>query len=430
MQMPDRSTMPALKEVGWMNFPAITSDALPSGIPVYIIPFGQQEVVEVQILFSGGKFLEQISGQSSFASGMLTEGTRHLNSKAFAEKTDFYGASIQAEAGLDANKVVLTTLLKHLEPTLELLREATFFPRMNKEDFDLLCNRRIQSLEVDEKQTAFVARREFNRLMFGNHHPYGSFCGIPEVNTLSIEQVKAFHALQYNPANCAIIVSGKINADKVLALLSKVFASDNLPTPSKSEITNISKTDFSGGYHFFSMPESQQATIRAGHPAFTRLNPDYYPMQVVNTIFGGYFGSRLMKSIREEKGYTYGIGSGWITLRETGMFIIQTDCANEYIENVRTEIRKELLLLIEKGVEEKELFIVKNYILGTATSSRETPSRIADIVADALTLDLPFDRLDEKFEAVKSMTPAKVKLMAEKYLHPDNLMEVVCGSLK
>ncbi|HEX2900423.1 MAG TPA: insulinase family protein, partial [Bacteroidia bacterium] len=183
------------------------------------------------------------------------------------------------------------------------------------------------------------------------------------------------------------------------------------------------------GLQYFEKADSMQATIRVGHRAFPRSHPDHYPMQVANTVLGGYFGSRLMKNIREEKGYTYGIASAWLTMKYDGIFVVQTDVGNEYINPTLAEIKKEMQLLIDKGVTAAELDLVRNYMLGRSATGRETPSQLLSLIQNALINDFAFDEIDRKHDIMMALRPKDIQRLAAQYFQPSQLLEVVCGKM-
>ena len=136
-----------------------------------------------------------------------------------------------------------------------------------------------------------------------------------------------------------------------------------------------------------------------------------------------------MKNIREDKGYTYGIGSAWLSMKYDGLFVIQTDVGNQYIESTLAELKKEMHKLIDEGVSAAELELVRNYTLGRSATARETPSQLNNLIQNALINGFTFDEMDRKFDIVMALTPADIQRLAAQYLRPDHLLEVVCGKM-
>jgi zinc protease len=434
-QLIDRSVPPKAAPMEKIPFPEVHTRTLSNGVTVYLVPFGTQEVVELGAVFPAGRSFETAAGVASFTGKMLQEGTKSYSSLEFARKLDHLGAFINVEAGYENATVSLTTLAKHLGATIPLLQEMLLEPAFPEKDLAKLKERTIQHLDVENQKTAYTARKEFNRLLFGSDHPYGRTSEKRDIEVIDIGLLKGFHERNYNFSNLRLIVVGRYDDKQLMRLLEKNFGTADLidasrkVDPSDSYAKQTTGEDPSG-LQYFEKADSMQATVRVGHRGFDRHHPDFYRMQVVNTVLGGYFGSRLMKNIREDKGYTYGIGSAWLSMKHGGYFLVQTDVGNAYIEPTLREIDKEIRLLIDEGLKERELNLVKNYMLGRTISGRETPGQILDLVKNMLGNGLPFSTLDEKFDIIQSVTTAEVQELARRHLHPDKLLQVVCGKME
>ena len=428
----DRYSPPPAGALPKVILPEMRKFDLVNGIPVYTVQMGSEKIVEFQAVFPAGKSFEPKPAIAGFTSHMLTEGTKDWTGLELARKIDEFGAFLNVETGNESASIVLTSLTKRLPDVLPLVQQVVVSPTFPEEDFEKLKMRTIQRLEVDEKKSRYVARKEFNRLMFGNKHPYGRHMEKEEIEDLGVEQLVEYHRTNYSPNGSFILAVGRFDEEELVDQLNEQFDSfkgDHDGAGHTKSQASLPAEPAVTGFHYFEREDSTQATIRLGHPGFDRMHPDYYGMQVVTAILGGYFGSRLMKNIREEKGYTYGIGAAWISLKYGGYFLIQTDVGNEYIRPTLEEIRKEVDLLLKAGVGKDELNLVKNYMLGRLISSRETPSQISDIYSAAIINDIPLDELNAKFEAIKGITPEDVARLATTHIHPDQFIEVVCGKL-
>lgn len=434
-QLLDRRTPPKAAEMEKILFPEAHIKRLDNGISVYMVPFGNEEVVELRCIFPAGRSFEQLPGQSSFTGKMIQEGTASYTGLEFARKLDQFGAFVHVESGYESTTVSLTSLTKHLHATLDLYRELIMVPAFPEKELHKLVERTIQHLDVEEQKTAYIARKEFNRLLFGQAHPYGRGSERSDIEALTLAHLVDFHQRNMNLVNATFIAVGRFDTDKLLAQLNNRFGSlkdTDLALKIDPE-TSSAKNLFhppATGMHYFEKEDSMQATVRVGHRSFARSHPDYYRMQVVNTMLGGYFGSRLMKNIREDKGFTYGIGAAWLGLKYSGTFLIQTDVGNEYVRPTLDEIDHELRRLIVRGCSGEELRLVKNYMLGRSTSSRETPAQIANLMKNMLVNGMPFSTLDDKFDIIQSVTTEDVKALATQYYRPDNMLKVVCGKME
>lgn len=429
----DRRVPPAAAAMTKILFPEVARHELSNGISLYSLQFGTQEIMELNAIFPAGKSFEPEVSIASFTSKMMQEGTRSHNSLEYARLIDSFGASIGADAGFESATVSLTTLSKHMESTVALWAEMITDPALPESELLKLKERTLQHLDVEGQKTGFVARREFNRHLFGNKHPYGSSAEKTDIASIHLQQVIDFHHHNFHPANATIVAVGRFDEGKLIQLLEqhlgKVARNPELIVSLAGSKAQWEALQPVSGLQYYEKADSMQATVRVGHRGFARLHPDYYPMQVVNTILGGYFGSRLMKNIREDKGYTYGIGSAWLSMKYDGMFLVQTDVDNAYIKPTLEEIRKEIQKLISKGVSQAELDLVRNYMLGKSATARETPSQLAGMIQNALVNDFSFEEIDRKYDIIMALTPADIQRYAEKYLRPELLLEVVCGKM-
>lgn len=430
----DRRLPPPAAPMEKVLFPEVRKATLTNGIEVHLVQFGTQEILDMNVLFPAGKSFEPAPSVSTFTAKLMQEGTKGYSSLEFARKLNEYGASIHSTSSFESASWELSSLTKHIENTVPLLAELLLDPVFPPRELSNLKERTLQHLDVEEQKTGFIARKEFNRLLHGASHPYGAPTEREDVSRLEIDALKAFYQRHFALANAQFVVCGRFDEDKLLKHLDGYFGGEEhvkgveKVDPSESQAIAASETH-PVGLQYFEMPESMQATVRVGHKGFKRNHKDFFPMQVLNTVLGGYFGSRLMKNIREDKGFTYGIGSAWLSMKHGGTFLVQTDVGNEYIEPTLEEIKKEIRLLISDGLKEGELDLVKNYMLGRSASSRETPSQITSLISNYLINELPLSLMDDKFDIVQSITPEDIHSLAARYLHPDQLLEVVAGKM-
>ena len=425
--MLDRSKPPIAGPFFHRPLPTFHQALLSNGIKVNLLPFGNLDVIEIQLVFRGGKNYESQTGVARFTAANLAEGTKSYSSLELAQQLDKFGAWINKQAGEESISVNLATITSKINETLPLLAEVAFEPTFPVHEFDMLKQRTMQKMHISEQKTAPKAQRAFNQLMFGKQHPYGRFYGKNELETIEIGHIRQHYEKYIYPGNAEIIVTGKYKELELLKLLEDTFGKLPIKKPVLSFEGTVDASSAKGRHYI--EHEGMQASLRIGHPGMKRAHPDYYRMSVVNTLFGGFFGSRLMHNIREEKGFTYGIYSGWMASKHGGYFVVQTDVGNEYIEPTIHEIKLEMRKLIEQGVEEAELQLVKNYILGKSISQRETPFQLGEILRFSIMHGISFEEIDRKYEVIAQMQPADIGLMAEKYLHPDNLLEVVVGKM-
>jgi len=424
----DRTLAPNASAFRHIPLPEAQKVTLSNGIPVYLLPYGTAEVLEVQAIFKGGTNYQKKAGVAAFSMQNMVEATRQHSSLELARILDGYGAWMGQQAEEECLSVSLATLSKNLVHTLHLLKEVITEPLFSEQEFVAMKARSLQRMHVSEQKTATKAIRSFRELMFGEKHPYGLSFGSAELESIELEEIRAYYHSFIYPGNLSLLLCGNYDQDACLHLLEKEFG--KLPKGRKApESVKIASGNPLLGRHVLDH-DGMQSSLRLGHKGIARNHEDYYGMQVANTILGGYFGSRLMHNIREEKGYTYGIYSGWLGLKHGGFFIVQADVGNEYAEATIEEVKKEMRLLCEKGVSASELDLVKSYMLGQGISQRETPFQLGELLRFSLSQEIPFREIDRKFEVINQISADEIQTLVNKYLQPDQMIEVVVGKPK
>ena len=424
--MLDRITPPLASPLNSIVLPRYESTKLDNGLPVYFLPYGNAEVIEVKAVFQAGKSYQSKAGLAAATANMLSEGTKNYSALALSQALDQQGAWMGPEVAHESLTLSLTTLTKHIPATLPLLAEVIFEPTFPKDRFDLFKARKAESLSVKELKTSFQAPRTFGHLLFGKEHPYGMHLSRTELQDVALDDVKAYHSTFLAKGPYALIFTGQFDEKVIIGLLNEFFGEKNrAEVQGDSKAAGLKSQNVSGRH--VAAVEGMQSTVRLGHVGFRRSHPDYYRVKLVDTILGGYFGSRLMANIREDKGYTYGIYSNWVSLKHDGYFMIQGDVGNEYVEPTIKEVYFEMNRLIQDGVDQAELDLVKNYIIGKNISNRETPFQLGDIILYAVVNGISFEELDQQFEIIQSVQAKEIREIAEKYFKPEALLEVVAG---
>lgn len=421
----DRTQSPAFQQIQEVRLPAVQTHTLDNGIPLHLIAVPQQPVLRIECIIEAGTWYEQVPGTAFFAMKMLAEGTQNRSSSQISEYFDRYGAFLELNSGPDRASVVIYCLTKFLPNVLPVLRELlteSTFPQKELED---LRNITLQNLRVNYEKNAYLAGVLFREKLFGWQHPYGRSQRPDVVEQLSRSSVVDFYEQTIHNRPYQLLVAGQasdnevvlinrelgqlpIQADTFTAFTDAAIIVDELPVLSEKA-------------------DSIQSSIRLGRRLFTRSHPDFFKMLVTNELLGGYFGSRLMKNIREEKGFTYGISSNMPSFRRDGYFLIGTDVNKENTQETLDEIRKEIRILQTEPVPANELETVQNYMAGEFVGSLNTPFEIADRYKVILLDGMPADFLTTYIERLRSVTATDVIDMANQYLAEESLREIVVG---
>lgn len=398
---------------------------LDSGIPVYQIDTSEQDLVKIEFLFSAGSWYESQKLIGSFTNRMLKEGTKTMSSPAIADRIDYYGAHLETSSDKDMAYVVLYTLNKHLDKTLPVLADIIQNPIFDQKELEILKKNRKQHFLVNSEKVRYLAKRKFNALIFGEGHPYGKVFDESDFDQISREALVNFHEKHYTSSNCKVIVSGKIpkNFDNLLNNHFNNFGG-NAEKLSQPEHITLSVKDQKT--HFVKR-NAVQSAIRMGKVLFNKTHADYVKLKVVNTILGGYFGSRLMSNIREDKGYTYGIGSAVVSLHHSGYFFITSEVGSEVTQDAVKEIYFEIDKLRQQKVSAEELDLVKNYMLGSFLRSVDGAFAQADNFKSLLEYGLDYTFFDNYVEVVKAISSDEILDLAQKYLEPESLSLLTVG---
>ncbi len=425
----DRTQAPAEAPLAPKALPSVALAHLSNGTPVHLIRFGAQPVSEVQLVYRAGHSHEAKSALDGLVLKMLTEGTARYDALALAQAFDGLGAFVQTQPGYEVSTISLSVLTRRVADALPLLAEVALAPTFPQQEWDRYRERTRQGLTVEQRKTSYHARRAFLRLAYGEHHPYAANLGADELTAITHADLVAHHQARYAGAPMAILVSGQFEPEAMLSALEGHFGglAPLAATPSRAAGVRPQPTS---GRRFIPLPGQLQATLRVGlgdDGRFQRGHADYPALRLLTTVLGGYFGSRLMSNVREEKGYTYGIHAQWVALRHGGHLLIGTDVANAYVEPTLVEIRRELDRLCAEPIGADELHIARNYLLGRMLSEQETPFQVADIVKNQVVNELPADDYLHLFDRISAVTAEELLRLAQSYLRPERLLTVVCG---
>ncbi len=422
----NRTSAPKIHIIRELNLPTIEKASLSNGIPTISINVGNQEIVKIQLVFKAGMWYQSQSLQAFFTGQMLEEGSRNFTASDLAEKLDSCGAHVHQKVNRDNASIEIYTLSKHLETVLPLVADMLRFPTFGEAELKQLVEQEKQAFNVRNQQVKHIAQREYSALLFGNQHPYGSSATEESYNLLNTSILKEFHKTNYGSDNCRIFVSGKIDSS-TQNLLDKFLGQEkwgNQNLPKLPEFSSQSSTD---KLHYLPKENVLQSAIRLGKRSIGKSNPDYFGLTVASTLFGGYFGSRLMSNIREDKGYTYGIYAGIYPHIHDSAFIISSEVGADVAQKAMDEIRYELKRLRTESVDLEELSLVKNYMSGTFLRSLNGAFALGEAVKTLYEFNLKEDYYQNYLNTIHEMTPEKVLYYANKYLHEDQMIELIVG---
>ena len=403
------------------------SQRLKNGIPLHVIRAGMEDVVRFDLLIGAGQWHQTQALQAMFTNRMLREGTSSLTSQQIAEKLDYYGAMMELSSSVNCGFITLYSLNKYFPQTIELVADMLMNPTFPEKEMEVVVEVNKQRFLINSTRVEMMGRKRLNRALFGEAHPLGRYAEVEDYDRLSPEVLKSFYHQHYHSGNCSIYLSGKITPEIIQSVERALGDVPWGKVSHASSFQSITPQPEAGKRFFVEKEDALQSSIKLGGFVMDRLHPDFLKARVMVTLFGGYFGSRLMSNIREDKGYTYGIGAGIVTYPGVSVLAISTEAANEYAEAVITEVYKEMDRLCNEHVPQTELDMVKNYMLGDWCRSYEGPFSLSDAWIYVETGGLDKEFFVRSIDAIQSITCEEVQALAQKYLCKENLIEVIAG---
>jgi predicted Zn-dependent peptidase len=398
---------------------------LDNGIPVYAVNAGAEEVMMAELVFFSGNCYEDKNLVAATTNFLLKNGTSKKNAFEINEHFEYYGSFLNRACYNETAALTLHCLNKHIGELLPVMEEIICDSVMPEEELSVYKQNQKQRLSVSLKKSEFVAGRLIDAYLYGEQHPYGKYTSYKEYDSLNREELVSYYNKYYKKGNCMIFTAGKLPAN-LLALLNKHFGQlplgNNFKTPS-----NLISSEKKPGEKIRVTNDEKgiQGSIRIARAFPNRHHPDFQKAMVLNNIFGGYFGSRLMANIREDKGYTYGIHSYLQNHIQHSAWLIGTEAGKDVCEAAIGEVYKEMKRLQDEPVGGEEMQLVRNYMMGSILSDLDGPFQIIARWKNYILNNLDGKHFYEAIDTIRNVTPGELQELAQKYLNPDDFYELV-----
>jgi zinc protease len=422
----NRTAAPKIKTVDRIDILPVEQIKLDNGIPVYIINAGEQDIVKIDFVFEAGKWYEPKNLLADFVSRMMREGVKGKSAKDIAEIFEFYGSNLESSVSFTNAGFQIYSLTKHLSHVLPLIMEIFTEATFPEDEFATMLNNRKQKHTERLAKNDYVSNREFLSAMWGPKHPYGRVTEFEDFENVATDQLRHFYTNHYNADNCFIVIAGKLD-DALVKSLNSIFGTNAwhgekvnkdiafVPEPVHELRRHTEKKD------------AVQSSIMIGNGTINKHHPDFEKLTVVNTVFGGYFGSRLMANIREEKGYTYGIFSSLTSYQHGGIFEISAEVGKEVSEATMSEVHNEIKAMRTELIDEEELDTVKNYLTGRLMRSVDGPMKYSDVYKGLVLYGKTGSYINEYLQTIHSITAEEIRDLSVKYLDFDKMYKVTVG---
>ncbi|MCF3110407.1 insulinase family protein [Niabella sp. CC-SYL272] len=421
--MPDRSVAPPIVDAVNFNLQLqpYQKYVLKNGVEVYAVNAGTEEVLQIEWVFDAGNWYETKNLQAAVTNHLLKNGTASRSAYEINEYFDYYGAYLNRNCYAETATISLHCLTKHIKELLPAVKDIIAGSTLPQKEMEIAVQNMKQKLDVNLKKSSFVAGRLIDVYLFGAQHPYGRFSRHEDFDGLTREDLQAFYDTYYRNGNLKIFIAGRL-PEKIDQLLDQYFGD----LPNSAVQTREFRIDPSAEkkHMVINDDKNNQGSIRIARPFFNRHHPDFLKCQVLNIVFGGYFGSRLMANIREEKGYTYGIHSYLLNNRYDNGWMISTEAGRAVSAAAIEEVYKEMAVLREEPVDAEELLLVKNFMMGSILGDLDGPFHIIARWKNIILNGVSDDFFERSIQNIKTITAADLQEMANKYLHPEAFYEL------
>jgi predicted Zn-dependent peptidase len=395
---------------------------LKNGVEVYAINAGAEDVLQIEWVFRAGNWFEKKNLVAASTNFLLKNGTSQKTAFQLNEHFEYYGSYLNRNCYNETATVSLHCLAKHLEVLLPVVKEMLIDSVFPEEEIATYKQNMKQRLNVNLKKSDFVAGRLIDAYLYGDQHPYGRYTRFEDFDEVNRQLIQEFYRDYYVNGKLVMFVAGKLPAN-LFQLIDQYFGDLNNQPVAIPPIATAPALERK--YRVTNDAQGVQGAIRIGTFFPNRHHPDFVRAQVLNNVFGGFFGSRLMSNIREEKGYTYGIYSYLENHMEQSAWIISTEAGRDVCEATIVEVYKEMEILREEPVEDEELLLVQNYMMGSILGDLDGPFHIINRWKTIVLNGLDENYFDHQISSIKKVTPGELQALANKYLVPENFYELV-----
>lgn len=420
----DRKQSPAIVDAVnfTLNLKPYQHFKLDNGVDVYAVDAGAEQVMLTEWVFFAGNAQEEQNLVAATTNFLLRNGTSTKTAFQINEHFEYYGSYLNRACYNETATITLHSLTRHIQELLPVVREIITDSVLPDEELATYKQNMKQRLKVNLKKSDFVAGRLIDVYLYGEKHPYGKYSNAEDFDALQRELLADFYKKYYQQGKLIMFVAGKLPGN-LQELLNTHFG--DLPFNDMAVKTTEAVPAAEKKYRIINDAESVQGSIRIARPFPNRHHPDFLKAQVLNVLFGGFFGSRLMSNIREDKGYTYGIHSYLLNHVQQSGWMISTEAGKDVCEAAITEVYKEMKLLREEKVDDEELLLVRNYMMGGLLGDLDGPFQII-----ARWKNIILNNLDEKYfydsiNTIKTISAEELQTLAQKYLQPDDFYELV-----
>ena len=396
---------------------------LDNGVTVYSIDAGTQDVLMIEWVFYAGNWYEQKNIVAATTNFMLKNGTHTRTAFSINEHFEFHGAYLNRSCYNETATITLHCLNKNVKELLPVVAEIITESIFPEEELNTYRQNQKQRLVVNLQKCDFIANRLIDEYIYGINHPYGKYTSTLDYDSLNRDELVAFYNQFYKEGKCTIFTAGKIPID-LATELNNVFGQLPIQQRSIPTIQYHLQPAQEKKFHIINDVGGVQGAIRLARPFPNRHHPDFQKVQILNNIYGGFFGSRLMSNIREDKGYTYGIHSYLQNHIHESAWMISTEAGRDVCKPTIEEIYKEMEILKSEIIDEEELSLVRNYMIGSVLGELDGPFQLIARWKNYILNGVTDEYFYKSVELIKTTGAEELQELAKKYLNPDEFYEL------
>ncbi len=426
MAILDRKTAPPIKAFGHLEIPQTRTITLDNGIPLTVLDNGEQEVNRITLAWDGGIAEAQSQAVATIATNMLREGTTKHSGAEISEVMDFNGSWLKSQLHPHHTSLVLYSLNSRTSNVLPVIKEIISDPSFPEKELSVLREKTASASELERQKVEYQSALNLRRMLMGEYHPLAKAETPDEIRAITSNDIKAFHSGIFSTATCRIFLSGRITP-AIEDMVNQYFGVTK-PENKGCELNIQPFEPHNSTRKIITQKDGAlQSSIKLALPTIDRNHPDYIALRIAIIALGGYFGSRLMMNIREDKGYTYGINASLLGYREGGFIAISTQCDNRYVNPVIKETIHEIKRLASEKFPEEELVRLKHYVMTQLASILDSPFSMMDYYENIHFTPTAPDYFSQQIHIVNSLTAEDIPHIISEHINLDKLYTSICG---
>ena len=422
----DRTIAPDIHDMGSLSLPEAESVVLHNGLTMHYLSGGNAEVSRIKLLMPGGIAESPRPKLPEIANALLLEGTASHSGEELSDIIEHNGAWTGVDTSTHHSALSMYCLNDTYSTLLPLVREIVMSPAFDPEVTSHIVRNEAARLEVEQRKVLYRAGCAMKDLVYGAEHPLSAVSSPDDLLELTPDMIASAHSRRLDPSGMHVYLSGLLS-DRMIAETADMFSS--IPPHEPYPLPPLKFPDHSSGERVHvDMPESLQSGVRMMIPAIGRNHPDYVPLRIATIALGGYFGSRLMLDIREEKGLTYGITASLLGYRHSGFISISSQTDPSTVDLLINETVAEIERMKDPGsYTEDEVNRISRFVLSELAGVLDTPFTRMDFLQTRVTASTPEGYFAMQDSAARSLTPDVLAAMAQKYFDIDKLFIATAG---